>query len=300
MPNYLDRNHNQLPPLDPMGQRDDPAISNLRSVNPMNPPPFSSAGAAMPQHPLQQEQQQPLAPPQVTNPVTGRTRVAGTPREARPVSQVYQGFIWSLRVVQQPKRARMCGFGDKDRRPITPPPVLLLVITDPKTGRELSPDDPQLEDLDCSHFIVNVDLWDENKVSEAILVRSSSNSPSTSISTATTTAYPPTQDNPHAQRPGHMMLVGGDGYNLPQYGMHGSYGMPLAASYGQYIPSTGYGGGIAAPMPFYPQHTQMPNYTRNLIGSLSVNAARLKNEQGESGFYFVFQDLSVRTEGFFQ
>jgi hypothetical protein len=255
----------------------------------------------MAQHPLQQQeqQQQPLAPPQASSTLAGRNGVRGTPREAKPESAVYQNFIWSLRVVQQPKRARMCGFGDKDRRPITPPPVVLLVIKDPKTGRELSPDDPELADLDCSHFIINVDLWDENRVSEAILVRSSSNSPSTSISTATTTAYPPTQESPHG-RAGHMMVLGSDPYSVPQYGIHAPYGMPMATSYGQYMPNAGYGGGMVAPMPFYPQHTQLPNYTRNLIGSLSVNAARLKNEAGESGFYFVFQDLSVRTEGFFQ
>lgn len=62
-----------------------------------------------------------------------------------------------LDVVQQPKRARMCGFGDKvsfcicvlsvtltdvlrqDRRPITPPPCIRLVITDAVTGMEIDP-----------------------------------------------------------------------------------------------------------------------------------------------------------------
>jgi hypothetical protein len=60
-----------------------------------------------------------------------------------------------LDVVQQPKRARMCGFGDKvgicrssivnegtditlqDRRPITPPPCIRLIITDAITGTEI-------------------------------------------------------------------------------------------------------------------------------------------------------------------
>jgi hypothetical protein len=66
--------------------------------------------------------------------------------------------------VQQPVRARMCGFGDKvcpaintigrtskavrgvyslffnfqqDRRPITPPPCIRLIITDVHTGKEV-------------------------------------------------------------------------------------------------------------------------------------------------------------------
>ncbi|KAG0168494.1 hypothetical protein DFQ29_010132, partial [Apophysomyces sp. BC1021] len=35
---------------------------------------------------------------------------------------------YELVVVQQPLRARMCGFGDKDRRPISPPPILQLFV----------------------------------------------------------------------------------------------------------------------------------------------------------------------------
>ncbi|KAF7564142.1 Velvet domain containing protein, partial [Pyrenophora tritici-repentis] len=31
----------------------------------------------------------------------------------------------------------MCGFGDKDRRPITPPPCIRLIVYDRITGREL-------------------------------------------------------------------------------------------------------------------------------------------------------------------
>jgi hypothetical protein len=44
---------------------------------------------------------------------------------------------YSLEVQQQPIRARMCGFGDKDRRPITPPPCVRLVIFDTNTGKEV-------------------------------------------------------------------------------------------------------------------------------------------------------------------
>lgn len=37
---------------------------------------------------------------------------AGQP-EPESLSTVHDGRIWSLQVVQQPIRARMCGFGDK-------------------------------------------------------------------------------------------------------------------------------------------------------------------------------------------
>jgi hypothetical protein len=39
------------------------------------------------------------------------------------------------------------------------------------------------------------------------------------------------------------------------------------------------------------------NYTRTLVGPLSANAARVRDEHGHVGIFFVFQDLSVRIEG---
>ena len=44
---------------------------------------------------------------------------------------------YTLVIEQQPDRARMCGFGDKDRRPITPPPCVRLRVVDTRTGKEL-------------------------------------------------------------------------------------------------------------------------------------------------------------------
>ena len=41
-------------------------------------------------------------------------------------------------------------------------------------------------------------------------------------------------------------------------------------------------------------------FTRNLIGSLAVNAFKLNDDQGKLGLWFVLQDLSVRTEGEFR
>ncbi|KAK9460708.1 velvet factor-domain-containing protein [Lipomyces oligophaga] len=63
-------------------------------------------------------------------------------------------YRYSLRVVQQPIHARMCGFGDKDRRPITPPPCIQLIITDKATGREAD-----ISRLDVSFFALTVELW---------------------------------------------------------------------------------------------------------------------------------------------
>jgi hypothetical protein len=42
---------------------------------------------------------------------------------------IYFPYSYRLEVSQQPIRARMCGFGDKDRRPIDPPPVVRLLVS---------------------------------------------------------------------------------------------------------------------------------------------------------------------------
>lgn len=49
----------------------------------------------------------------------------------------------------------------------------------------------------------------------------------------------------------------------------------------------------SASVPTLPRHT----YTRTLIGPLSANACRLLDEHRKPGIFFLFQDLSVRTEG---
>lgn len=57
-------------------------------------------------------------------------------RQYRMISITYILFIsfvffhrrYQLVIVQQPSRARMCGFGDKDRRPISPPPIVKMIV----------------------------------------------------------------------------------------------------------------------------------------------------------------------------
>jgi hypothetical protein len=40
-------------------------------------------------------------------------------------------------------------------------------------------------------------------------------------------------------------------------------------------------------------------YTRNLIGALTQNAFKLTGMDGKLGIFFIYHDLSIRTEGFF-
>ncbi|KAF1360329.1 hypothetical protein EJ07DRAFT_116244 [Lizonia empirigonia] len=133
-----------------------------------------------------------------------------------------------LRVDQQPIRARMCGFGDKDRRPITPPPCIRLIMCDAATGQEVD-----ANEIDTTFYTLVVDLWHEDISRGACnLVRHSSAAPTVSIIVA--------------------------------------------------------------------QPSTSSNHTRNLIGQISVNAFKLNDPDGKPGFWFVLQDLSVRTEGTFR
>lgn len=212
-------------------------------------------------------------------------------------------YQYSLEVVQQPQRARMCGFGDKDRRPITPPPCVRLVIYNTELEREVAINEI---DSDPSFFLLQCDLWAESADREANVVRASSNSPAVSISSATTTSYPPPAEPMHRQidQPGvYMNEQGQPVYStVPGYAMNVGGRPTMMPNY----PMQGYG---ANGNMYYPQGPQMSYmapqqnnamYTRNLIGSLTVNAAKLTDDAGKVGYWFVLQDLSVRTEGFFR
>ncbi|CAG8752551.1 23445_t:CDS:2 [Cetraspora pellucida] len=62
---------------------------------------------------------------------------------------------YKLIVCQQPLRARMCGFGEKDRRPIDPPPIVQLVVNDENGNLDSSM-------LQNPFFVLHVTLWSED------------------------------------------------------------------------------------------------------------------------------------------
>lgn len=270
---------NQLPPMYPgMSISPMPGQPGPNMPGPSNVPQsvmYNPTGQLPPGQNLQQQNQQGKQP--------------------LTVSSSNGKYNFELKVEQQPQRARMCGFGDKDRRPITPPPCIKLVITD-LAGNPVS-----TSQLDGSFFVLQVDLWDEEATREVNIVRSSSTSPAVSISTATTTSYPPVADRPTVPEYQHIGYTA-DGQPLfqpprgypPAVMQHPNaayYPSPFAGSAGpaQYPPISAGG---------QQQSTSM--YTRNLIGSLTVNASVLKDPEGHEAYWFVLQDLSVRTEGWFR
>ncbi|KAK8140266.1 Velvet complex subunit [Apiospora sp. TS-2023a] len=238
---------------------------------------------------------------------------------SRPLSTEKEDSKWKYKLVcvQQPQRARMCGFGDKDRRPITPPPCIRLQVIDKATGREVSSND-----VEHQMFILSVDLWSWNGLKEVNVVKHSQNSPS--ISSTTQQSFRELQEGGPSYDTYPGMVRQGfaapsqppSNYASEQYG-HGYGQAPNGYTYqghvGQYpVPSNvqsvpsqnGYAGRY--PQDLTPQRANSlatpPNgmYTRNLIGSLVTSANRLLDPEDKFGIWFILQDLSVRTEGYFR
>jgi Velvet factor len=69
------------------------------------------------------------------------------------------------------------------------------------------------------------------------------------------------------------------------------YPPPPVPSY----PSAHSSSGTTTPQSTIPRN--LNTYTRTLVGPLSANACRLLDEHRKPGIFFLFQDLSVRTEG---
>ncbi|PWY94952.1 hypothetical protein BO94DRAFT_215071 [Aspergillus sclerotioniger CBS 115572] len=249
-----------------------------------------------------------IPPPSSSYPTPGSAGVAsagGLPPSSHlaPLSTVHDGRVWSLQVVQQPVRARMCGFGDKDRRPITPPPCIRLIVRDAQTEKEID-----INEIDTSFYVLMVDLWNAEGTSEVNLVKHSATSPS--ISTAMSSSYPPPPHSVSPSYPPYAQNAYGQPVGYPQ--MNNYYGGNPQLQYqnpygtnpqGPYYQPY-YAGGHMPPTNISPAQpvTSGPGgmFTRNLIGSLSASAFRLTDPENKIGVWFILQDLSVRTEGSFR
>ncbi|KAF5020709.1 hypothetical protein F66182_7271 [Fusarium sp. NRRL 66182] len=269
------QHHNQPPPPPPHHQ---PQLPPYPPASYQQPHPSQHS---LP-HPHQQHPPPPRhdeAPPPSSGPPVGDQSMANTFSKVEEGS----GRKYSLDVVQQPKRARMCGFGDKDRRPITPPPCVRLVIIDTATGKEVDyryvgvvvkPENTmshanmmRTSDIDHTMFVLSVDLWSGDGSHEVNLVRSSTATGSMASSSSYSysgpepgtpsyqqQALPPSRDSGYGQAQG---MGYGQDYPPPAqqgYGQAPSY--PSSSSYGppqQYFPRHGgYGGDAPAPPPSTP------------------------------------------------
>ncbi|SLM33979.1 -like protein [Lasallia pustulata] len=185
-----------------------------------------------------------------------------SPQAPAATSTVDNGRIYSLDVVQQPVRARMCGFGDKDRRPITPPPCIRLIVQDAITRKKID-----ISEIDTSYYVLTVDLWSAEGTREVNLVRHSATSPS--ISAATSSSYPPPPSTPptysySAPYQNHPIQVSGYGQAASlqsQHQHHHQYQQSQHNAYQQTQPSNPYSQQPPPPPPSQQQgyYGQAPN-----------------------------------------
>ncbi|KAK8145016.1 hypothetical protein G3M48_005048 [Beauveria asiatica] len=71
-------------------------------------------------------------------------------------------MMFSLEVRQQPRAARACGFGDRDRRVIDPPPIVQLRIDGPGLSEE-----ERRAYLRYPNYVMNCSIWDESGIRDA-------------------------------------------------------------------------------------------------------------------------------------
>ncbi|WVF67116.1 hypothetical protein IAT40_001861 [Kwoniella sp. CBS 6097] len=88
-----------------------------------------------------------------------RARSAGSREREGP-----EGWTYHLEVIQQPQRARACGFGNKDRRPLSPPPIIRLWVRT-ASGAVV---DPNL--VNIQFLVLHVDLWSIDRQQERNVV----------------------------------------------------------------------------------------------------------------------------------
>ncbi|KAF8607538.1 hypothetical protein BDV93DRAFT_271803 [Ceratobasidium sp. AG-I] len=174
---------------------------------------------------------------------------------------------YSLEVVQHPLRARMCGFGDKDRRPLAPAAVAKMVV------RRQDDTLVDADDIDIAFFLVTVDLWSESGTEEMNLVlhpssggHATSSYPSRRMKRPPTTAYnaPPAQS--HYESHPSASTSAPVGYPPRQENAYSSRGPDENSGYAQRQDPTGY----SAPRPEgtgYPARPEDPHTQTQYAGS---------------------------------
>ncbi|KAF2821486.1 hypothetical protein CC86DRAFT_303097 [Ophiobolus disseminans] len=99
--------------------------------------------------------------PPTTGPPPRQQRTIPLPGSIpQPVYNEQLNLNYELRVRQQPIAARACGFGERDRRVIDPPPIIQLLVTNPKTGVA------EQEELRYSLNVVHCTLWNAEGTNE--------------------------------------------------------------------------------------------------------------------------------------
>ncbi|KAM0462886.1 hypothetical protein ACHAPV_003712 [Trichoderma viride] len=129
-PNMNHMNHS-LPPPPPQSYRE-PEGSNAPSYGTRY-----DQDTPMMEPMLQPEPSRPVAQPSFYNQDSAEATPVKVPNLLQSNKAQFLGDIsFELIMRQQPNAARACGFGDRDRRVIDPPPIVELIVTNPNLTQE--------------------------------------------------------------------------------------------------------------------------------------------------------------------
>ncbi|KAF9416679.1 hypothetical protein BGZ76_004613 [Entomortierella beljakovae] len=212
-----------------------------------------------------------------------------------------------IKIAQQPLHARMCGFGEKDRRPVDPPPIVQLLLDEDheqhptkrmqrsaaaaasKKAATLAIKSKDKDNGDKEGDKVNTksNQLDDTTESPSLGKRSRPSSSSDNSSKNKTKQDDNDNDSDSNSGGSDDELDDDDEGQLqeqdPLFVLHVS----LWSADGTEVRNM-----IATP-----GQTEPPKLTRILMGSLVVSPILLNNPEGVPGWYFSFPDLSIRTEG---
>ncbi|KAI9506273.1 velvet factor [Coemansia spiralis] len=227
-------------------------------------------------------------------------------------------YIYKLFVVQQPLRARMCGFGEKDRRPCTPPPILQLIIYDSQTLQRVD-----VKHIETSFFTATCSLFSVDMEVDMDLIRQRAGQDfplGLPFIPASNTAQKPMQQPATTDNRNSSIISSWGSPNdsgdqatrssstnstskavtLGQNAASSASIMSFSA--GSRTDSGGnngaYSGGHSSCSDGYTDNMDSSVCTvRNLIGASVATGAKLNNTDGSLGIFFVFPDLSIRKDG---
>ncbi|CAO1617234.1 unnamed protein product [Sympodiomycopsis kandeliae] len=226
--------------------------------------------------------------------ISGQSAMPLTRPPLEGFSKEEDGRRYRIVVVQSPSRARMCGFGDKDRRPLSPTLIVKLVITDTRTNQDIAP-----TDVDTSAFFLAADLVHPDDLKAAprnLLVHQHAASVATDILQQSGLTKPALEASSLDVNRGRTRSLSDPWMTAQVHPTWDGHGYPGGGH--QHPHGHSHHGLDGHSTPYTTVTTE--TYTRNFVGASVASANILKDEHDHLGIFFVLQDLSVRTEGVYR
>ncbi|KAI8586365.1 velvet factor-domain-containing protein [Geranomyces variabilis] len=324
-------------PTHPHPQHAQPPPPHMAYYHPQPPPPPPEPGHGSHHHHMQHQHQHqhqrhhPPLPPRQQKPADSSSAHAPLPhsqqhhidsRDGHP-PPVNSGRLddiqYALRILQQPVRARMSGFGNSDRRPVDPPPILELLTYGAHGPIRIS-------DEDAATLVVHASLWSADGTEDRNVVVSpyyyvsrqekggqspgggsgDSDGPSVSgdedgdssvrDSSAVPALVPPGPRPPSTLPPTPRQLPSNSSSSTaarPGASGGGGYVIPKAASMTDGADADT---DSASPTPS-DSSKESRDMIQTLVGSVVSQCMPLQDMDGRAGLFAVFHDLSIRTPG---